>query len=77
MKRTIFVFSSGKLHRKQNTIYFENSQNKKRYLPIENIQEIFIFGEVTINKKRSFLNFVARLSYNILIINIFGKIFVH
>ncbi|OQX85652.1 MAG: subtype I-B CRISPR-associated endonuclease Cas1 [Candidatus Omnitrophica bacterium 4484_70.2] len=51
MKRTIFVFSSGELHRKQNTIYFENSANKKRYLPVENIQEIFIFGEVTINKK--------------------------
>ncbi len=51
MKRSIFVFSNGKIQRKQNTIFFEAQNNKRKYIPVENIQEIYIFGEVTINKK--------------------------
>ncbi len=51
MKRTIFIFSGGQLHRKDNTLYFESEEGRKKYIPIENTQEILIFGEVTINKK--------------------------
>jgi len=51
MKRAIYITSDGELKRKQNTIYFETSKGDKKYLPIENINEIHIFGEITINKK--------------------------
>ena len=51
MKRTIFIFSNGELHRKENTLYFESEDRKRKYIPIENTQELLIFGEVTINKK--------------------------
>lgn len=51
MKRSIYIFSSGEIKRKQNTLYFENEQGKKKYIPIEATSEILIFGEVTINKK--------------------------
>lgn len=51
MKGTIFVFTSGELRRKQNTIYFEGEGGIKKFIPIENISEIHIFGEVTINKE--------------------------
>ncbi len=51
MKKAIYLFSSGKLRRKQNTIYFEYENGKSRYVPIESVSEIYIFGEVTINKK--------------------------
>lgn len=50
MKKTIYIFSSGELHRKQNTIYFEGDKGKK-YIPVENTGEMLIMGEVTINKK--------------------------
>lgn len=50
MKKTIYIFSDGEIHRKQNTIYFEGEKGRK-YIPIENTGEILIFGEVTINKK--------------------------
>jgi len=50
MKRTIYIFSDGELKRKDNTIYFETEEGKK-YVPVENTSEIFIFGEVTINKR--------------------------
>ncbi|MGB9750570.1 MAG: type I-B CRISPR-associated endonuclease Cas1b [Caldisericia bacterium] len=51
MKGTIFVFTNGELKRKQNTIYFEGEGGIKKFIPIENISEIHIFGEVTINKE--------------------------
>ncbi len=50
MKRTIYIFSDGELKRKDNTLYFETEEGKK-YIPVENTQEIFVFGEVTINKR--------------------------
>jgi len=50
MKRTIYLFSDGELKRKYNTLYFETRVEKK-YVPVENISEIFVFGEVTFNKR--------------------------
>ncbi|MCK4617824.1 CRISPR-associated endonuclease Cas1 [Candidatus Aerophobetes bacterium] len=53
MKKTIYIFSSGQLHRKQNTLYFESEEGKRKYVPVENTKEIMIFGEVSLNKKLS------------------------
>jgi CRISPR-associated protein Cas1 len=50
MKKSIYIFSNGEMHRKQNTLYFEGEKGRK-YIPVENTAELFIFGEVTINKK--------------------------
>lgn len=50
MKKTIFIFSTGELHRKDNTLSFETEDGRK-YIPVEDTGEIMIFGEVTINKK--------------------------
>ncbi|MBO8159469.1 type I-B CRISPR-associated endonuclease Cas1b [Thermosyntropha sp.] len=57
MKKTIYVFNSGEFKRKDNTIYFESEKDRK-YLPIEDINEILIFGEVTLNKR--FLEFMTQ-----------------
>ncbi|MDQ7032449.1 MAG: type I-B CRISPR-associated endonuclease Cas1b [Desulfonauticus sp.] len=51
MKKSIYIFSGGEIKRKQNTLYFETEDGDKKYLPIEAVSEIFIFGEVSINKK--------------------------
>ena len=51
MSESIYIFSSGKLERKHNTIYFEDSEGGRKYVPIENTREIHIFGEVSLNKK--------------------------
>jgi CRISPR-associated protein Cas1 len=50
MKKSIYIFSSGEIHRKQNTLFFKSEKGKK-YIPVENTAEMLIFGEVTINKK--------------------------
>ena len=50
MKRPIYIFSNGELKRKDNTLYFE-SEEGRRYIPVENTSEIHVFGEVDINKR--------------------------
>lgn len=57
MKKAIYLFSDGELKRKDNTIYFENEGGRK-YIPVENTNEMYIFGEVDINKR--FLEFVTQ-----------------
>jgi len=51
MKKTVYIFSNGEIKRKQNTIYFETEDRKRKYVPIESVSEIMIFGEVSLNKK--------------------------
>ncbi|NLW38697.1 MAG: type I-B CRISPR-associated endonuclease Cas1 [Peptococcaceae bacterium] len=50
MKKTIYIFSSGELSRKDNTIYFENDEGR-RFIPVEDTGEIMVFGELDFNKK--------------------------
>jgi len=49
MNEIIYIFKSGKLARKENTIYFE-TEGEKKFIPVENTKEIHIFGEITLNK---------------------------
>jgi len=51
MKKAIYIFSSGELRRKQNTLYFQKEDGSKKYIPIEATSEILVFGEISLNKK--------------------------
>lgn len=50
MKKNIYIFSDGELMRKDNTIRFF-CEEKQKYLPVEDISDIFAFGEINITKK--------------------------
>lgn len=50
VRRPVYIFSDGELKRKGNTLFVE-TKDRQRYLPVENISEIFVFGEVTMNKR--------------------------
>ena len=69
MKQTIYVFSDGELKRNNNTLYFDSGNNKK-YMPVENIGEMMIFGEVTIGKK--LLEFVSKNEILLHFFNYYG-----
>jgi len=57
LKKRIYIFKSGELKRKENTLIFTDEENVKKMLPLEAIEEIAIFGEVTLNKRLlEFLN---------------------
>jgi len=50
MKRIIYVFSDGEIKRKDNTVKLF-CEDKNKFIPVENISDIFIFGEINITKK--------------------------
>lgn len=51
MKQTIYIFSSGRLRRRDNTLFFETQDGNKKFIPVENTREIFLLGEVDFNTK--------------------------
>lgn len=50
MKKSLYIFSQGRLARKDNTLCFETQEGKK-HLPVEDVSDIYVFGEADINKK--------------------------
>lgn len=50
MRKSAYIFNDGDLVRKDNTICFK-TQNQIKYLPIEDISDLYILGEVNVSKK--------------------------
>lgn len=69
MPRSYWIFSSGRIRRKENTILFETSDSK-RYIPVEDIEEIHLFGEVDLNTK--LLNFLSQHGIPVHVYNYYG-----
>uniref|UniRef100_A0A7C4VVN8 CRISPR-associated endonuclease Cas1 n=1 Tax=Fervidobacterium pennivorans TaxID=93466 RepID=A0A7C4VVN8_FERPE len=66
----LYIFSSGVLERKNNTISIVNESGERKYLPVENVQEIHIFGEVDFNKR--LLEFLTEKNIILHIYNYYG-----
>lgn len=58
--RDYYVFSDGTLKREDNTIYFIDNDNNKKALPIEQTDNLYIFGNITLNS--SFINLVSKFN---------------
>lgn len=69
MKKTIYIFNDGEIKRKDNTIYFETAE-KRNFIPIEDVSDFFIFGEVSLNKK--FLDYISQKEIIIHFFNYYG-----
>ena len=50
MGKRLYVLSSGVLRRRQNTLVLETDDGKK-FFPVEQVEEIAVFGEVDLNKR--------------------------
>ncbi|SHF38850.1 CRISP-associated protein Cas1 [Caldanaerobius fijiensis DSM 17918] len=69
MKKSVYIFNDGEFKRKDNTIYFE-SENGAKFLPAENINDIYVYSEVNFNKK--FIEFISQKEILIHFFNYFG-----
>jgi len=69
MKKTLYIFSSGQLSRKDSTLYFETEKGK-RFVPIEDTGEIMIFGEMDVNKR--LLEFLSQKEIILHFFNYYG-----
>lgn len=50
MKKSIYLFKDGQLKREANTLCLVTEEGK-RFIPVEDISEIHVFGEVDVNKR--------------------------
>lgn len=54
MKKTYYLFNPGRLQRRDNTLKFtpfdeDGNEEKPRYLPVENVSELYCFGALDAN----------------------------
>ncbi len=49
-KRSIYIFSNGELKRQENTLWLIGEDGKKA-VPVETVDDLNVFGEVTLNKR--------------------------
>jgi CRISPR-associated protein Cas1 len=69
MRKNIFIFSNGELKREKNTLCFVSREYKK-YVPVSNVSALYIFGEVSFNKK--LLEFLSSNEITLHIFNYYG-----
>jgi len=70
MSRPYYIFSNGRIKRKENTVYIENENGDKKTIPIEDVDTIHLFGEVDLNTK--LLNFLSQQNKVVHIYNYYG-----
>jgi len=70
MARSYYIFKSGRMRRKENTLYFEGEDNSTKPLPIEDVDDLYFFGEIDLNTK--LLNFLGQQGKNVHIFNYYG-----
>lgn len=70
MSRPYYIFSNGRVKRKENTIYIENENGDKKAIPVEDIDTIHLFGEVDLNTK--LLNFLSQQNKTVHVYNYYG-----
>lgn len=63
MRKTYYLFNPGRLSRKDNTLKFtpvneEGMEQKPRYLPVEGVSELYVFGSLDTNS--AVYNFLGR-----------------
>ncbi len=69
--RNYYIFSSGRIRRKDNTIFFEFSDNNKKLpIPVNDVDCIYIFGEIDFNTK--LINFFSQNKIIIHFFNYYG-----
>jgi CRISPR-associated endonuclease cas1 len=70
MKQSYYLFKSGRLQRKDNTLETVYKDNSKRSIPIERVRDIYIMSEFDFNT--SLLNFISTSGINLHFFNYYG-----
>ena len=68
--RNYYVLQNGRIQRENNTVYVLDAEGKKRPLPVEDIDTLFVYGEVDINSR--LLNFLAQRKIVLHVFNYYG-----
>lgn len=70
MGKDYYIFSNGRIKRQDNTIYFVNEDQTKKPLPVEQVEQLHVCGEVDLNTK--LLNYISKYGICINFYNYYG-----
>ncbi len=71
MEKNYYIFKSGEIQRKDNSLVFRFTEDGgHKYLPIEGVESLYLFGEVNFNTK--LVNFLAQNDVMIHFFNYYG-----
>lgn len=70
MSKDYYIFSNGRIKRKDNTIYFLDCKENKKALPVEEAERIHLFGEIDLNTK--LLNYISQYGVILNFYNYYG-----
>lgn len=71
MKKVVYLYKSGNLKRKDNSLVLESKDKDDDYIPIEQVDMIICFSEVSLNKR--VLALLNKYEVSILFYNFYGN----
>lgn len=70
MKQSYYLYRSGRMQRKDNTLEIVYKDNTKKVIPIERVNDIYVMTEFDFNT--SLLNFLSKYGINVHYFNYYG-----
>ena len=71
MNRNYYIFKSGTLQRKDNSIRVVTEDKIKKDIPCETVSDLYVFGEINLNTQ--LLNFLAQKE---ILLHVFNCVYV-
>src|SRR5690348_9466016 len=68
--KNYYVLSNGRVRREANTLYIEKADGEKKPLPVEDVDSLYLYGEVDLNTK--LLNFLSQKKIPLHVFNYYG-----
>jgi CRISPR-associated protein Cas1 len=68
--RDYYIVRGGRIKREQNTVYIESSDGEKKAIPVNDVQALYVLGEVDVNSK--LLVFLSQHGIPMHIFNYYG-----
>jgi len=68
--KNYYVLSNGRVRREHNTVTIENAAGEKKPIPVEDVDSLYLFGEVDLNTR--FLNFLSQKKIPLHVFNYYG-----
>jgi len=70
MARNYYINQSGRLRRKDNTIYLEKEDDSRVPIPVEDVDAFYLYGEIDLNTR--LLNFLTQKQVPVHVFNYYG-----